>query len=178
MIARSWRTQISALTMFVLITSAPDLGAQGETTRVGPVAGAGSNQHSDTTDLNECENQEITWECLRETLVAELKAGVAKAEEYPKIWYEDDGPLMGVVYLECLGKTEEEHGLKRLQWDKRKTWTIGLLKEGDEKYRMVKAEESVEWRSPAGDWRVRKGRSRYVQPSSLGRVFTGKPKPY
>lgn len=178
MIARTWRTQLSALTMFVLIPSTSHLGAQGEPTQVGSAAGAGSNQHSDTTDLNECESKELTWECLRETLVAELKAGVAKAEDEPKIWYEDEGPLMGVVYLECLGKTDEEHGLKRLQWDKRKTWTIGLLKEGAEKYRIVKAEESIEWRAPAGDWRVQNGRSRYLEPSSIGRVFTGKPKPY
>lgn len=162
MIVHTWRMEISALTMFMLITSASHLRAQVDTAEAKSVA--------------KCVSSELTWNCLERTLVAELKAGVAEAEDMHKIRYEDAGPLMGVVYLECLGKTDEKHGLKRIQWDKRKTWTIGLLKE-DGKYKIVNAKESVEWRAPAGDWRVQDRLSGHIAPSSIGKVFTGKPEP-
>ena len=180
MIARTWGTRASALTMFVLIASTLHLGVQGETTQVGSGSGTSANQQSDTGHHYKGETNEIKWESVRDRLEAELKAGIEDAEEV-RIRYEEDGPLMGVVYMECLGKTDEVHGLKRLHWDLRKTWTIGLLKdpysEGVDKYKIVKAEESVEWRAPAGDWRVQHAYSRHVQASSMGQVFTGKPKP-
>ena len=176
-IARTWRTQISALTLFVLIASTSHLGAQGETTQVELVAHASSNQPSATENQSGGDGKEIKWEQLRASLVSELRARVVEPSKELDVWYEDDGPLMAVLYLKCLGKTEERHGLLRLPWHERKTWTIGLFKLGNEKYQIVKAEESVEWRAPAGDWRIQNAPSRDVQASLIGQVFTGKPKP-
>lgn len=179
MIACSWRRQTSALAMFVLIVSTSHLGAQRETPQAGSLPNASSNQHSESRGPRMFENEEIKWEDLREHLIAKLKAGVAEPEDESEITYEiryeDDGPWMAVLYLECVGKTDEKHGLLRLRWDKRRTWTIGLLKLGAEKYRIVKAEESVELRAPAGDWRVQHEHSRDVQANSIGQVFIGTP---
>ena len=179
MIACPWGRQTSARTMLVLIVSTLHLGVQGETPQAGPLPDASSNQHSQSGDLSLPEDEEIKWEDLREHLVAALKAGVAEPEDETEIAYEiryeDDGPWMAVLHLECIGKTDERHGLLRLPWDKRKTWTIGLLKLGAEKYRIVKAEESVKLRAPAGDWRVQNAHSRDVQASSIGQVFIGTP---
>lgn len=133
-------------------------------------------QHSDHGNRDGREDREIKWEGLRESLVAELKAGVAKPKKDPAISYEDDGPWKAVHCLECLGKTDGKHGLLRLRWDQRKTWTIGSYRLGIEKYNTVKAKESIEWRALAGGRCARNALSRDVRASSIGQVFTGKPR--
>lgn len=167
-IARTWRTQISALTLFVLIASTSHLGAQGDTPH---------DPHTNGNSDSGGDKKVIEWDHLYADLKSELKARVVEPANDLDVWYEDDGPLTAVLYLKCLGKTEEKHGLLRLPWHERKTWTIGLFKMGDEKYQIVKAEESVEWRAPAGDWRVQNAHSRDVQASLIGQIFKGKPKP-
>ena len=169
MSARAWRIRLRVLTAIALVVGTVQLGAQDQTAHDTRTTGARSSPHTEDRTQSQHEFEVISWDKLLKAMKAELDFSDPDIDLVP------DGTRKSILSIECLGKTDEKHGFKRLPWDQRKTRRIELFKVDDNRYLVVKAEDYVEVKAPwGGAWRLEEESSReIVRSPSVGQVITG-----
>ena len=168
MSVRAWRIRLPVLTVVVLFVGTLQLGAQDQTPQDRRTTVTRGSPGSEVQTHSQHEFEAISWDTLLDDMKAELKVNEPDIDRVP------DGHRKSILSIECLGKTDEKHGFKRLPWDQRKTRRIELFEVDENKYLVVKAEEYVEVKAPWGDWRLEEESSRgVVRSPAVGQVITG-----